>query len=211
MLTEAQNRGAAGWANVTPTFTAALDSYGQAWPDIVTERQVRYAQDDYWSVWQALAETGEVDVWLTPALELWAAPRQGATLAATLTAPQITHMEAEQAADPGSWVAALTHDGWISAQSGGPRREYGLQLGTAISRPVGRRVLSAAFANRSRWDSSIRLTGAPLVPAVDFQAGDTLTVTYEGISQQLRILSLSGSAGGGGVLWEAELTDLEAT
>lgn len=208
MLGEAQERGATGWAGVTVDFTALVDSYGEPWPSIVVERQVRYAHDSYWAVWQLLAETGEVDLWLTPDRVLHAAPHQGATLPLVLTEEHITTMADGQAAHPGTWVAAVAHDGWVDRSVYGPRREFGLELGTAISRPIADRVTAAALATRGRWDASCSLLpAAGVMPGIDYTAGDTLTAAYADVYRPARVLSLSATAGEGGLLWQAELTD----
>jgi hypothetical protein len=207
MVEEAQDRGVTGWRNVTRTFDADTDSYGQPWPEIVVERQVRLALDTYWAVWQALAETREVDVWITPDLHLHAAPRQGVARGLTLDAAQVARLGDERAADPGSWVAALAHDGWVDRVGVGPRREYGLELGTAISRPVAERIADASLAEQGRWDGAAKILDRPHVPLIDFDAGDTITLTYAEVNKPVRVLSLSATAGEGGLLWDAEFTD----
>lgn len=208
LIDEAVERGASGWANVSLGFSATTDSYGAAWSTTVIERQVRYAADTYWSVFQMLAETDEADVWITPSLVLHAAPTQGQTRAVTLTTSHIVTMSDQTAADAGTWVAGLAIDGWMTGEQGTPRREYGMEIGTALSRAVAGRVVSSALAENGRWDGSCRLAPSAPVPLVDFQPGDTIGISYADAPASVQVLSMSASAGAGGLLWDLELAEV---
>jgi hypothetical protein len=208
LIEEAQERNATGWQGVTLSFTDTTDSYDQPWAQIVGERQVRYGHDSYWAVFNMLAEAGELDLWLTPDLVLHAAPHQGTTKPITLTEADLPTVGDRRGPDPGSWAVALTHEGWVYGQQSGPRREYALELGTAISASVGARVVSASLAESGRWDAGAELLPrAGRIPGVDYAPGDTLTLTYKDLNQSVRVLSLSAEAGEGALLWSVELTE----
>jgi hypothetical protein len=209
LVDEAQSRSASGWAGVTLGFTGTDDSYAVAWPEVVVERSLRYAMDTYWTVLSLLAETYEVDVWLDPDLTLQAAPEQGEDVSGTVTlgTADIATMSDVRGGQEGTWVAGLTLSGWAQDGTATPRREVGLELGTALSIPVGQRVLTAALAENGRWDGSARLAPAcSAVPLVDFKVGDTVALAYGGAPASARVLSVSATAGEGGLLWDLELT-----
>jgi hypothetical protein len=157
-----------------------------------------------------LAETDEADTWLTPALVLNAAPSQGTTTAVTLDTSDIVTMSDTSAKDEGTWVAALAIDGWITGSQGSPRREYGMEVGTALSRAVAGRVVASALAENGRWDGSCRLAPGAPTPLVDFQPGDTITLSYSDAPTTVQVLSMSATAGEGGLLWDLELAELPA-
>jgi hypothetical protein len=212
LVGEAQERAATGWANVTLGFSSTLDSYGTAWTTSVIERQVRYGADTYWSLFQMLAETdpAEADVWMSPAMVLHAAPTQGQTRAITLTTSTIVTMSDQSAADEGTWVAALAIDGWITSSQVGAtsRREYGMEIGTALSRAVAARIVDGALAENGRWDGSCRLAPSAPTPLVDFQPGDTIGLSYADAPTSVQVLSMSATAGEGGLLWDLELVEV---
>lgn len=208
LVGEAQDRNASGWAEVTLGFDSDDDSYSTAWPEVVVERYVRVGMDTYWSVMQMLAETLEVDVWMGPDLVLHAAPTQGESTAITLDEADIATMSDLRGDDPGTWVAALALDGWVQATAGTPRREYGMELGTAISIPVATRIVAASLAEAGRWDASARLAPAAPTPLVAFNVGDTLTLDYQDAPTDVRVLSISAEAGDGGLLWDLELVEV---
>lgn len=208
LIEEAQERNATGWAGVTLGFTDTTDSYGQPWGQIVGERQVRYGHDSYWAVFNMLAETGELDLWLTPDLVLQAAPHQGTTQAIILTEADLPRVSDRREPDPGSWSVALTHEGWVYGSQYGPRREYALELGTAISAAVGSRVVASSLAESGRWDATADLLPrVGRIPGVDYSAGDTLAIQYQDLVGPVRVLSISAEAGRGGLLWSVELTE----
>lgn len=213
LVLDAAARGAAGWAAVSIDFTATRDSYGQPWPEPVVERQHRYALDSYWSILQALAETGELDLWLTADRVLHAAPAQGVDRSGTVTlgTAAVSTLTDARSSQGGTQLFGFTHDGWLTAAAAGPRREQGLELGTVLSAPVARRVLAAALADRDRWDGSVSLTGDGPRPVVDYMPGDwvTLDLPDPTLPGRVRVLSLSARAGDGGLLWDVELTDEE--
>lgn len=208
MVQEAQDRGASGWANVTLGFDAEDDSYAEAWgANTIIERVVRYGSDTFWSVWGMLAETAEVDLWLTPALVLEAAPTQGETTAVTLDTSDIETMSDQSARDPGTWAAGYALDGWMTATAGTPRREYAVELGTATSRAVAARVLAADLAENGRWDGSIRLSATAPVPLLAFNVGDTIGCTYADAPASLAVLSVSASAAEASLRWDLEVSE----
>lgn len=208
LIDEAKERSATGWANVTLDFTSATDSYGAAWSTTVIERQVRYGADTYWSVFQMLAETDEADVWMTPSLVLKAAPTQGQTVGVTLDTSDIVTMSDQTAPDAGTWAAGLAIDGWMTGEQGSPRREYGMEIGTALSRAVAGRVVAAALAENGRWDGSCRLAPGAPTPLIDFQPGDTIGISYADAPTSVQVLSMSASAGEGGLLWDLEIAEV---
>lgn len=211
MVTEAADRGCSGWAGVTISFDAADDTYEAAWPGIVVERLLRYGSDTLWSAWQALAESAEVDTWMDYDLTLNAAPHQGvdrtATSSLTLDEATVATMSDTRAPTAGTWVAALALDGWVTGSTGSVRREYGMELGTAISRAVADRVVAGALAEVGRWDGSCRLAPGGIIPLVDFDIGDTLPCSYQDAPASVRVLSASATAADGSLLWDLELTD----
>lgn len=210
---EADARRATGWWFVSLGFDATDDSYATAWPAPVVERFTRYGSDTYWAVFQMLAESGECDVWMDPDLTLHAAPTQGQDLTATvtLTEADITTMSDETGADEGSWAAGLARDGWVFGSTAGPRREYALEIGTALSRAVADRVVAGSLAETGRWDGSARLAPtAADVPLIDYTVGDRIALDYADAPTAVQVLSVSAEAGAGGLLWDLELAEVPA-
>ena len=203
---EAANRGASGWANVTRDFTATTDSYGQPWGSaVVVERMHRIAMDDMWTVWSAFGETAECDVWME-GMTLRCAPAQGATPGVTLTTATVPTMNDTVPQQQGSWCVGYAIDGWHQAQQGSMRREYGLELGTAISRPVADRIIAESLSDDGRWDGTITLAPSAPVPLVAFGPGDTLTLTYPDTPATVRVLSIGGRAQAGGIEFDLEVS-----
>ena len=204
---------AASFGSFTLANLTVNDSYGVPWPGTVVERQFQYGSDSYWAILSALAETNETDVWadwVGPGAHLRAAPTQGVNRAATvtLTTSVIATMSDTQGAAVGSWIAGLTHTGWVSRSHGGPRREASLELGTARSTAVAVRIVDAALAEDGRWDGSARVVDrAGVRPFVDYKPGDTVACTYPGAPATVRVLSISAEAGEGAMLWDLELTE----
>lgn len=210
LVEEVQERNCSGWANVTLGFTDTHDSYEQPWSTVVVERMLRYGSDSLWSVFSALAETGECDTWLGPDLVLHAAPKQtGPTV--TLDDTTITSMSETQPEDEGSWAAGLALDGWVyGEQLGVPRREFGMELGTAISRAVADRVVAAALAENGRRDfvakELLPVTGKR--PLLDYTTGSLVAVDYCDLGTDMTVLSITATAADGGIDWEAELVEV---
>jgi hypothetical protein len=209
---EAIDRGASfGTLGYEPLGT--VDSYGQPWPGIIVERQFRYGSDSYWSILSALAETGEVDVWgewMNPGVQLRAASVQGVnrTGAVTLTTAHITTMSDQKTPAVGSWIAGLTHTGWVVRSGVGPRREAMVELGTARSQAVAVRIVDSALADDGRWDASARVVAkAGARPLLDYGPGDTISINYPGAPTSARVLSISAEAGEGGMLFDLELSE----
>ena len=208
---EAQERHATGWDQVTLGFDGAADSYGAAWPEQVVERLVRYGSDTYWAMWQSWADSDEVDVWMGPDLVLHAAPIQGQnrTSTVTLDTTGVATMNGQRSPDPGTHVVALALDGWLEDAQDGPRREYGLEVGTAISRAVAARVAAASLAENGRWDAAARLAPlCPHVPGIAFSPGDRVALTYPGAPASARVLSMSAQAVDGALQWDVELVEV---
>ena len=155
-----------------------------------------------------LAECDECDVWLTPGLVLHAAPSQGRTTSVVLDTSDIVTMSDTYGADEGTWAAALAQDGWITDTAGSPRREYGMEVGTAISRAVAGRVVASALAENGRWDGSCRLAPGAPVPLIDFGPGDTIGLTYADAPSSVVVLSVSAAAGDAGLAWDLELVEV---
>ncbi len=170
-----------------------------------TERLVRYGFDDYAQFFNALGET-EADIWMTPDMVLHAAPKQGQIRGYTWTENQILSMSDVIVEDLGTAIMGLTTDGWVSGVMGGWRRESGLEIGQALSTDLGQRVIASALSQVGRWDASF--TYAPgQIPFFDFNVGDWVQITYRDLTLQVRILSISASAGDGGLLWSMEVTN----
>lgn len=215
LVAEAQSRAVSGWAGVTLGFAADTDSYGAAWSTAVIERLVRLGADSLWSVLSMLAETNEADFWMTPALVLEGANSQGESSAVTLEnttdadTSHIVTMTDTKSADDGTYAMALALDGWQDAEQGTPRREYAMELGTAITRAVALRVINSGLAENGRWDGSVRLAPAAPVPLVAFAVGDTIGLTYGDAPASVQVLSASASVGESGeLLWDLELVEL---
>lgn len=209
LVAELAERDCSGWAGVTCGFTDELDSYGQPWPSVVVERMLRVGSDTLWSVLRALAETGELVAWMDPDLTLQAAPSRGVDRTGTITL-ESTHISTdsdEQAEDAGTWAAGLGLAGWSTAsEAGKPRREYSMEIGTAISKAVADRVVAAAVAENGRWDGSMRLSPAcPWVPMVDFGPGDRIGLDRYDCPSVVTVVSISATQGRGGLLWDLEL------
>jgi hypothetical protein len=209
LVGEAKERNVSGWPNVTFGFTATHDSYGAPWAD-VHERLYSYGQTSYWDVLQSLAESDEVDTWLTAGLVLHAAPKQGQPKSLTLTETHFNKFATQGTPGPGSWVMAQAWDGWLTEKlSGHVRREYALQLGEALTRSTGRKIAQASLRDRWRWDSSGSLNPpqAGWIPYVDLKPGDSMHVDYQSVVHDVSILSISARAGEGGLLFDLELTE----
>jgi hypothetical protein len=203
LVDEAADRGASGWAGVTTSFAST-------WTTAVIERLVRYGSDSLWSVMQMLSETDECDTWMTPDLVLHAAPSQGSDRTATVTldTSDIVTMSDTYAPDAGTYTMALALDGWTDAVQAGPRREYGMEVGTAITRAVALRVVQSALAENGRWDGSCRLAPGAPTPLVAIFPGDRITVSYSDAPAAVQVLSMSATAGEGGLLWDLELAEV---
>jgi hypothetical protein len=210
LVDEAQDRGVSGWAGVTTDFTATTDSQGAVWAKPVIERLVRYGSDTLWSVFQMLAETDEADTWMTPALVLRAANAQGTnrTGSVTLDAADIVTMSDTEQSDEGTYAMALGLDGWTDSAVGSPRREYAMEVGTAITRAVAKRIVDSALGENGRWDGSCRLAPGAPTPLVDFFPGDRIAVSYQDAPTAVTVLSMSAQAGEGGLLWDLELAEV---
>lgn len=205
MIEEAQGRNVCGWTGVTLGFTDTHDSYGVAWQQS-TERIVRVGMDDYWQFLRLLAET-DCDVWMD-GMVLHAAPQQGRGVTTALNTTTIA--TASDADDLGGLtvVLARSYAGWSQRQVAGFRREKGLEVGTALSGHTAAAVADQLLSEQGRWDGSIRwVPPAGTMPLVDVQPGDQATITYPTISGTARILSVSGEAGEGGMLWQLECSD----
>jgi hypothetical protein len=103
---------------------------------------------------------------------------------------------------------ALALDGWTDASQGTLRREYGMEVGTAITRAVALRVVQSALSENGRWDGSCRLAPGAPTPLVSFFPGDRIAVDYQDAPAAVQVLSMSASAGDGGLLWDLELAEV---
>jgi len=211
LVEDLAERDCSGWAGVTLGFDDEEDSYGQPWPTVIVERMLRVGSDTLWSVLRALAETGELVAWMDPDLTLQAAPARGVDRTGTITleSGHISTGSDEQAADAGTWAAGLGLAGWSTAsEAGKPRREYGMEVGTAISRSVADRVVVAAVGENGRWDGSLRLSPAcPWTPLLDFGPGDRIGLDYHDCPTVVTVVSISATQGRGGLLWDLELAE----
>jgi hypothetical protein len=212
LIDEAKERNASGWSEVTYGFTTTTDSNGVPW-GIASERMMRYAFDTYTQVFDALAET-DTDVWITNDFVLHAALQQGnpaVQYGAPLNETNIITMSDQVTADVGNLVVALTLDGWVQKPDYSPsfRREFGLELGQAISKQMGWRICESALADDGRWDGTIKMKIVPglAVPFVNFTVGDTIPLSYRGVNMNVRVLSIAAQATEGGFDWSLEVTE----
>jgi hypothetical protein len=211
LIGEAKERDATGWDNVTYSFTNTHDSYGVPWVrDDVAERMFRYGHHTYWAAFEAWAEANEFDVWMNGDLVLRAAPRQGqARSGMTFTTTHLRTFSTTGTEGYGTWVLAQAHDGWVYHAASGPRREYAIELGEAITGPIASKIAKASLKDVWRHDGSGSLNPpqSGWMPYVDFKLGDWLRVTYKDINQMFSVTSLSAIAGEGGLLWDIEFTE----
>lgn len=212
LVEEAQDRGVTGWAGVALGFDDLEDSYGQPWSTVVVERVCQVGSDTLWTVFQGLAEANEVDVWMDGENILYAAPQQGTTLTLTLGDDAVASSSETRGGAPGTWCAALGRDGWVNGETGSPhRREFFMELGTALSRAISDRVVLAALNEGGRRDFRAKLIPvAGKVPLIHYKAGDTVPFGFGDVDTTVIILSISASPGDGGLLWEAELVEAPA-
>lgn len=209
IIGEAAARNTCGWSSITFDFDGDVDSYDNDWA-VATERVVRYGSDDYTQFFRALGET-EADVWITPDLTMHAAPQQGETRAFTWTESHIQTMADDLEAGHGSVGMGLTHDGWVQVNGSGAatwREEFGLELGQALTTTMGSRIISAALSEEDRWDATFSYAPpAGQIPMLNFGPGDWISINYRGVIDTVRILSITGKAGEGGILWTIEVTN----
>lgn len=212
IITEARDRSATGWSRTVNGFTAAADSNGQTWTDIVTERSWRVG-DSYFDVIQGLSETDDVDCWIDPnTLVLHAAPKRGQYRPGMVwTTAQIASLQVKGSGYNGTWVMGQTaNTNWYSRwRTGVHRREYMLTMGQAMSRWTAHRILRASLRDGWRWDGTAKLrppTGG-WIPFVDYNVGDWGTLSYPGESQDVCVQEISAEADEGGLLWEVELAE----
>lgn len=206
LVEEAQERSTSGWPSVTLGFTDTHDSYDEPWSTVVVERLMRVASDNYWTVFQALAEANEADVWLTAGNVLHAAPRQGTTPAVSLTGATVTSMSETRGGSDGSVCYGLSLAGWINGVAPGIRREFYMELGTTMSRASADRVILSALTDAGRRDFRAKLLPiVGVVPLVDYRPGDRVPLVFGDVDTDVVVLSVSGEPGEGGLLWQAEL------
>jgi hypothetical protein len=212
LVDEAIERSTSGWPNISYSFTKDVDSNGAPWT-IASERMMRYAFDTYTQVFEALAET-DTDVWITNDLTMHAAAQQGdpaVKFDAPLNEVNIITMSDQTTADAGNLVVALTLDGWVQKPDASPsfRREFGLELGQAISKQMGWRICESALADDGRWDGTVKFKIVPglAIPFVNFTVGDTIPLAYRGVNRNVRVLSIAAQATEGGFDWSLELTE----
>jgi len=213
MIGEAKERNATGWDNVTYGFNKTYDSNNVPWVrDDVAERLFRYGQHTYWAAFEGWAEANEFDVWMSGDLVLHAAPRRGQFRdEITLTTAHLHTLSTSGTEGHGTWVMAQALDGWVYHAAAGPRREYALELGEAITGPIADKISKASLKDVWRHDGAGSLNppkyGWDWVPYIDFKLGDWLRVTYKDINQMFSVTSLSAAAGEGGLLWDVEFTE----
>ncbi len=155
-----------------------------------------------------------MDVWITNDFVLHAALQQGnpaVQYGAPLNETNIITMSDQVTADVGNLVVALTLDGWVQKPDYSPsfRREFGLELGQAISKQMGWRICESALADDGRWDGTIKMKIVPglAVPFVNFTVGDTIPLSYRGVNMNVRVLSIAAQATEGGFDWSLEVTE----
>lgn len=215
LLDEAVERSTSGWDSVLYGFDEDTDSNGEDW-GIASERMVRYAFDTYKQTFDALAET-DCDTWIawnSGTLTVYSALSQGNPTPLTsvpLNANNIRTMSDQTTSEIGNVVAALSLDGWVQRPTSvsGFRREFGLELGQAISKQMAWRICEAALEDDGRWDGTIKFKiRAGTVPFVNFNVGDTLPLNYQGLNKNVRVLSIAASSTEGGFEWSLEVTDV---
>lgn len=208
LLGEAQERDCSIWPAVAVDFTATEDSYGNPWDDI-TEQLFTVGHETYWSAFMGWGESDEVDVWMTADLVLHAAKQQGQVKAVTLTTEHLNRFTTEGTDNErGTWALARAWNGWVYTSRSGQRRESAFEVGTALSRPIARRVAKASLRDSWRWDGagSLNPPQPGWVPYVDLRIGDRVGLDYQAVEYAERVIvSWSASAGEGGLLWDIEL------
>jgi hypothetical protein len=211
MFEEARDRQASGWHVTTDGFTGTLDSYGVAWTQVVTERQLRVG-DDYLDVMQGIAETDDADCWIDVSdFTLHAAPARGVVSGITWAENEVYALKVIRTGKRGTWAmgqSAMSY--WYSRQlSSTMRREFLLTMGQAMSRWTAHRMLNAALRDTARWDAEVHLD-IPVVgfrPFLDFEVGDTGHITYRGHDRDIRIQGISAYPGIGGLAWRVEMSE----
>lgn len=215
ILDEAKARDCSGWAGVTYGFSATHDSYGVPWGDeVMVERLFSYGHDTYWGIFQSLAESDDVDVWMR-GLTLHAAPRQGQSKSVTLTTEHLRTFSTHGTDNNrGNWALAEYNDGWYYKKGSGiaatGRREFMLEVGQALTNPVVSRVARASMKDSWRWDGtgSLNPPQPGWIPYVDLSIGDWVPIDYQAVEyDSVVITSWSARAGEGGLLWDIEVTE----
>jgi hypothetical protein len=161
-------------------------------------------------VLQAFAESDEFDTWLTSDLVLHCAKRQGQTKPIILTTEHLHEFHTSGTPAVGTHAIALAHDGWVQRSiPGRVRREFMLEVGTAITAPVARVIADAALRDSWRWDGSGSMNPPQpgWLPYLDLKLGDAIKVDYQAVEHDVSITSFSAEAGEGGLLWDIEVSE----
>lgn len=212
-------RAVSGWPGVSMSFNATTDSYGKSWGVLdIVERQYQYATTTYWSIFQALAESDECDIWMEN-LTLHCAPRQGQARNLVLTEAHMNTHSTTGTEGSGTWVLARAYSGWVAASlPEQPRREYAIEVGQSITTAVATKVADASLRDAWRSDASGSLNPPQTgyIPYVDYKIGDIVTIAYLEndpygfITVKMSITSLSATTGEGGLLWDVEFTEQQS-
>lgn len=209
LIGEAKERNCTGWDSVTYGFTDTHDSNGVAWEDVI-EELFRYGHHTYKYAFDLYADSDQFDVWMNADLVLKAAKKRGQARAIVFTDTHFHTFATKGTEGYGTWGLAEAHDGWAWAEkSSGPRREFGAEFGTAITRPIAKRKIRAAIKDYWRWDASGSMNPPQpgWQPYVDFNLGDWMSVDYRQVQHNLSVISLSAMAGEGGLLWDVEFSE----
>lgn len=211
LFMEARAREASGWHVTTNGFTGTLDSKGDAWDEVVTERQLRVG-DDYLDVLQGIAETDDADCWIDPeTFVLHAAPARGEPCELDWAEDEVYAVKVLRTGKRGTWAMGQSAQSfWYSRTiESSMRREFMLTMGQAMSRWTAHRMLNAALRDTTRWDAEVHLdiptTGWK--PFIDFKVGDTGHITYRGHDRDIRVQGISGYPGIGGLCYRLEMTE----
>jgi hypothetical protein len=209
LIGEAKDRNCTGWRSVTFSFTKTTDTYGQAWEDVI-EELFDYAHHTYKYAFDLYADSDQFDVWMGADLILHAAKKRGQERAITFTEEHFWKFGTQGTEGYGTWGLAKAHDGWVWAgKSSGPRREFGAEFGTAITRPIAKKKIKAALKDSWRWDASGSMNPPQpgWQPYVDISLGDWMHVDYRAVIHNVCIMSFSAEAGEGGLKWDIEFTE----
>jgi hypothetical protein len=220
LINEAKARGvrSAGW--LTPTFTAAADSYGNPW-----ETQLDWSFDiaeNYSSVFKKIEELA-CDIWINPeTLQFNMAISRGvdrsifryaADGVTPITTPVIFEIgknlkraSTEGASDIANSLSVQTEDGWLEVQRAASVAKYGViegKLDTSASESVSAAIAEEVFNQKANPEQGATYEIIPIedhIPFHDFNVGDWVLAPDEtGLLVKRRIMSLAVQENNAGI------------
>lgn len=201
LLDEAQAEGAFGVDLLTPDFTGAVDSAGNAWPE-VHEQAFPIGDTTFGDVIRHMEELG-CEVHIRPDFTLQAFITQGSDVSASVWFQEgvnLLGLTYEGSPVRGTKALVRTLSGWIEVTDSGAVTSYGSRwLGivsgtsatTAQGARLGARALQLTSSPRYHYTARIRaVTGA--VPWLDFKKGDRVKCTDRSRAYvTMRVLSIT--------------------